>query len=129
MKYLIDTHILIWFLEGNKQLLPKYQAIIANTTNNISVSIVSLWEITIKMSIQKLQLSQTLPNIIKQVKKDGIEIMPIDTSHLLKILSLPFYHNDPFDRLLISQSIAENLILLTDDGKFEAYKSESLVLG
>jgi PIN domain nuclease of toxin-antitoxin system len=121
MKYLIDTHILIWFLEGNTSLSEKARNLITNTDNQIFVSIASLWEVTIKISIGKLKLSKALPEIIIQIEMDGVKILSIENTHLLTLLALPFHHNDPFDRLLIAQSITENVTLITDDHKFDLY--------
>lgn len=121
MKYLIDTHILIWFLEGNVSLSKRAKNIIIDTDNQLFVSIASLWEMTIKMSIGKLKLSKTLPEIIAQMESDGINTLSIEEEHLLTLLALPFHHNDPFDRLLIAQAQTENLVLITDDSKFNSY--------
>jgi PIN domain nuclease of toxin-antitoxin system len=93
------------------------------------VSKVSLWEIAIKASLGKLQMTVPFSDLQKFLLANNFQILDYNFDTLKTVMSLPFYHNDPFDRLLISQSIAENLILLTDDGKFEAYKSEGLVLG
>jgi PIN domain nuclease of toxin-antitoxin system len=102
MRYLIDTLILIWFLEGNPSLSSKTVNILSDPRNQMSVSIASLWEITIKTSIGKLKLSKSLPEIIQQMEKEQVEILQIENPHLLVLLSLPFHHNDPFDRLLIN---------------------------
>jgi len=103
MQLLIDTHILIWFLEGNK-LLPKLRRqIIANPQNDIFVSIASLWEIAIKISIGKLTLAKPLADIIKQITIENIEILLIVPEHTLQVSALPFHHRDPFDRIIIAQ--------------------------
>jgi PIN domain nuclease of toxin-antitoxin system len=129
MRYLIDTHILIWHTEGNRQLKSSFIRELANPQNQIFVSKVSLWEIAIKASLGKLQMTVSFPDLQKFLLANNFQILDYNFDTLKTVMSLPFYHNDPFDRLLISQSIAENLILLTDDSKFEAYKSEGLVLG
>jgi PIN domain nuclease of toxin-antitoxin system len=121
MQLLIDTHILIWFLEGNK-LLPKLRRqIIANPQNDIFVSIASLWEIAIKISIGKLTLAKPLADIIKQITIENIEILSIVPEHTLQVSALPFHHRDPFDRIIIAQSQVENLPIMTDDGEFGNY--------
>jgi len=121
MQLLIDTHILIWFLEGNK-LLPKLRRqIIANPQNDIFVSIASLWEIAIKISIGKLTLAKPLADIIKQITIENIEILSIVPEHTLQVSALPFHHRDPFDRIIIAQSQVENLPTMTDDGEFGNY--------
>ena len=121
MQLLIDTHILIWFLEGNK-LLPKLRRqIIANPQNDIFVSIASLWEIAIKISIGKLTLAKPLADIIKQITIENIEILSIVPEHTLQVSALPFHHRDPFDRIIIAQLQVENLPIMTDDGEFGNY--------
>ena len=121
MQLLIDAHILIWFLEGNK-LLPKLRRqIIANPQNDIFVSIASLWEIAIKISIGKLTLAKPLADIIKQITIENIEILSIVPEHTLQVSALPFHHRDPFDRIIIAQSQVENLPTMTDDGEFGNY--------
>jgi PIN domain nuclease of toxin-antitoxin system len=129
MKYLIDTHILIWHTEGNRQLKASFIRELSNPQNQIFVSKVSLREIAIKASLGKLQMAVQFPDLQKFLIANNFQILDYNFDILKTVMSLPFYHNDPFDRLLISQSITENLILLTDDSKFEAYKAEGLNLG
>ncbi|MGI8494792.1 MAG: type II toxin-antitoxin system VapC family toxin [Pyrinomonadaceae bacterium] len=85
MRLLLDTHILIWFLEGNKSLLKSNRQIIADSDNDIFVSIVPLWEIAIKISIGKLTLAKPLAGAIKQIVIENIEILPISPEHILQI--------------------------------------------
>jgi len=121
MHLLIDTHILIWFLEGNKSLSKSRRQIIANQQNDVSISIASLWEMAIKISLGKLTLAQPLVDVIKQVAVESIEILPISPEHTLQVSTLPFYHRDPFDRLIIAQSQVENLAVITHDANFASY--------
>jgi PIN domain nuclease of toxin-antitoxin system len=92
MQLLIDTHILIWFLEGNKSLSKPRRQIIANPQNDVFVSISSLWEIAIKISISKLTLAKPLADAIKQIAVEDIEILPILPEHTLQVSTLPFHH-------------------------------------
>lgn len=121
MQLLIDTHILLWFLEGNKLLLKSRRQIIVNPNNDIFVSIASLWEIAIKISVGKLTLAKPLADIIKQIAIEDFEILPILPEHTVQISALPFHHRDPFDRMIIAQSKVENLKIMTDDGEFGSY--------
>ena len=121
MQLLIDTHILIWFLEGNKLLSKSRRQIIANLNNDVFVSIASLWEIAIKISVGKLTLANPLADIIKQIAVENIEILPIEPEHTLKVSVLPFHHRDPFDRIIIAQSQVKNLPAMTDDSEFSNY--------
>ena len=121
MQLLIDTHILIWFLEGNNLLLQPRRQIISNSQNEILVSIASVWEIAIKISIGKLTLANPLADVIKQISIEDIEILPISPEHTLQVSTLPFHHRDPFDRIIIAQSQVESLPIMTDDGEFGNY--------
>lgn len=121
MQLLIDTHILIWFLEGNKLLTKSRRQIIANPQNDVLVSTASLWEIAIKISVGKLSLARPLTDVIKQIAIENIEILPIAPEHILQVSVLPFHHRDPFDRMIIVQAQLENLQVLTDDDEFSNY--------
>jgi PIN domain nuclease of toxin-antitoxin system len=121
MRFLLDTHILLWFLEGNKLLAKSCRQIIANPQNDVFVSVASLWEMAIKISLGKLTLVQPLADVIKQIVVEDIIILPILPEHILQILTLPFHHRDPFDRIIIAQSQIENLPVVTDDREFGAY--------
>ena len=121
MQLLIDTHILIWFLEGNKLLPKSRRQIIANPQNDIFVSIASLWELAIKISIGKLTLAKSLADVIKQITAEDIEILQISPDHTLQVSTLPFHHRDPFDRIIIAQSQIENFAVMTEDNDFGGY--------
>lgn len=121
MRLLIDTHILIWFLEGNRSLSNSHQQIITDSQNEVLISIASLWEIAIKISIGKLTLSQPLEDVIKQVNAENIEILPISPEHTLQVSTMPFHHRDPFDRIIIAQCKVENLPIISNDTNFPTY--------
>lgn len=117
--YLIDTHILLWWLSDDKKLSKKISALIADPDNHILVSAVSAWEIAIKKSLDKLKAPDNLKEILK---KNGFELLSITIDHALEIEQLPKIHNDPFDRLLIAQCKVENLIFVTIDKIIPKYK-------
>lgn len=121
MRILIDTHILIWHLEGNAQLSPDRRNIIADAANNILISKVSLWEIAVKLSLGKLQLAKSLKEIISEIEFSTSELLPIENDHILSVASLPFHHKDPFDRLMIAQALTENIPVITSDPDFASY--------
>ena len=102
MNLLLDTHTLIWFLEGDDRLGPTAKDYIENVNNTNFVSIATFWEITIKISINKLQLQIPLQHFKSLLWENGLEILPITIEHTLLVSQLPFYHNDPFDRLLVA---------------------------
>jgi len=127
MRLLLDTHIFIWLIDGNPKLSQTARQAIEDTSNTLYLSIVSLWEITIKTSLGKLELAIPLEQIvINLILPSGIEILPIHLPHLLVLQTLPFHHRDPFDRLLISQAKSETLTLVSEDGMFEQYEVEKL---
>ena len=121
MKYLLDTHTLIWFLEGDKRLSTPAKDIICNNDVDIYVSIVSLWEMAIKISLGKLELSQSLDQIIDKLPQQNITLLPTQTAHVLAVLRLPFEHRDPFDRLLIAQALVENMKFISNEALFLRY--------
>lgn len=119
MSYLLDTHTFIWWIEDNLNLSYQSKQIISNPNNLIFISAVNTWEITIKKSLGKLNVPGNLEEIILQC---GFDILPITIKHTLSIEHLDKYHDDPFDRLLISQAIIENLTIITRDEKIIKYK-------
>ncbi|WPP52962.1 type II toxin-antitoxin system VapC family toxin [Catalinimonas niigatensis] len=121
MKYLLDTNALLWVLENNHLLTKKAKNAIVNDRNDIYVSIVSLWEIAIKLSIRKLELTKTLNEIIEEMSRQFLHVLPISVDAIRKIQMLPFHHRDPFDRIIIAQAQADNLIIITKDQQFDHY--------
>jgi PIN domain nuclease of toxin-antitoxin system len=121
MKLLLDTYILLWYLDNNPKLPGNWKLCIEDRHNSITVSMVSLWEITIKVSLGKLELQDDLTAVENILRQQGITFLPIRTAHLLRLSNLPFHHRDLFDRLIIAQAQAEQLTLVSDDGMFAAY--------
>lgn len=121
MKYLIDTHIFIWFVENSNKLSRAAKSIIEDKDNEIYISIASLWEISIKTAIGKLQIKGTFDSIEDDLKDNAIEILPITFAHTLENNQLPFHHRDPFDRIIVSQAIVENLDFISSDDVFDEY--------
>lgn len=127
MKYLIDTHTFIWFLKGSEDLSEGSRKIIENEKNEIFISIVSLWEISIKVALGKLKMLAPYETLISEVYKANMLIISIDFSHTVVQSKLPFFHKDPFDRLIASQALAENMNLLSNDGVFDSYFTGSKI--
>lgn len=124
MKYLIDTQILIWFQLNDKQLKANIRAILTDTSNQIFVSDVTLYEIAIKQKINKLQeLYANLNDIILVANEDKFQFIPISHTHFLAYDDVPLLsdHKDPFDRLIIATAISENLSIISADEKFKLY--------
>lgn len=121
MKYLIDTHIFIWFVENLPNLSKSLKNTIEDENSEIFISIASLWEISIKTSIGKLQLNRKYEEIFNVLKVNSIEILPITFAHTLENNRLPFHHRDPFDRIIIAQAIVENINFISADAAFDDY--------
>lgn len=122
MRYLVDTNVFLWYSEGDNRLSQSNKAILFNSQNTVWLSIVSLWEITIKVSRGDLLPDYDLGRYFQsRVLDAGFKILPIQTTHLLTLRTLPFHHKDPFDRLIVAQSLAEKLPLLYTDKIFEHY--------
>ncbi len=119
--YLLDTHTLIWFLEGNTNIPEPTRLLLRRPQNQLRISIASFWEMAIKLNTGKLVLPDTLNEIIIKTERLGIETIPINTSHVLQVEMLPLHHRDPFDRLIIAQAIVENLTLISKDDHFNQY--------
>ena len=127
MNLLLDTHILIWLIDGSEKLNKTARHAIEDESNSLYLSIASLWEITIKTSLGKLELGIPLEQITTNfILPSGFKILPIHLSHLLVLKDLPFHHRDPFDRMLISQAISESLTLVSEDRAFGDYTVKTL---
>jgi PIN domain nuclease of toxin-antitoxin system len=122
MRILIDTHILIWFLEGNSELSASHKSLIVGSDNEVFVSIASLWEMAIKVSTGKLTLANPLIDVISGIGKENIDILSITPAHTLQVSTLPFHHRDPFDRILIAQAQVEFLDVISDDSVFSDHE-------
>ena len=124
MEDLIDTHVLLWYLDGNIAL-PEKTADLLDSAKKIVVSTVSLWELTIKASLNKIELSNSLDQIQQELSNNkAFDILNISFVHLNTLSALPHHHRDPFDRLLIAQAISEKLAIVSADGHFNAYPVE-----
>lgn len=122
MKYLLDTHTLLWFLKGDKKLSDKARQLIDSPRNSKFLSIVSLWEIAVKVSLGKLALDKSFERLFpEQLYFNRIEILDITVDSLTKLTTLPFHHRDPFDRLIIAQALVEGLPIIGADAAFDAY--------
>ena len=126
MDLLLDTHTLIWFINGDSNLSKKVKLAIEDINNDKFVSIASIWEIAIKISIDKFRFKKGLKKFLELVEEDGFEILPISFNHALTVSTLEFLHRDPFDRIIVSQCIVEKLILATKDEHISKYKIKTL---
>ncbi|AOX03487.1 twitching motility protein PilT [Moorena producens PAL-8-15-08-1] len=122
MKLLLDTHTFLWFIEGSLNLSDLARNVIEDQGNQRFLSVASLWEISIKVSMNKLQLRMPFTELVKrEVYGNAMELLEIKPEHLDELAKLFFHHKDPFDRLIIAQSLAEGMAVITKDKAFESY--------
>ena len=123
----MDTHTFLWFIEGDARLSQKALEAILELENSRFLSVASLWEIAIKVSIGKLKNHGPFGKLVQtQLIGNDIRLLPIATNHFDTVQRLPFHHRDPFDRLIIAQVMEENLTLLSRDSIFAAYEVQVL---
>ena len=118
---LIDTHALLWYAKGDNRLEPTLRTIIQDSQNQIYASKASLWEITIKVALGKLDVGLSFNEFIDELPRQGFQFLDIDFQDLRILHALPLLHGDPFDRLIIAQAIARSWPVISDDGKFKLY--------
>jgi PIN domain nuclease of toxin-antitoxin system len=124
MRVLLDTHTLIWGLCEPDRLNVKTKELLTNIDNIIFVSIASLWELQIKKSLNKIILPD---NFASQLQEYGYELLNITNEHISKLDTIPMIHRDPFDRMLISQCIYENIPLVTKDTEIIKYNIQTII--
>jgi PIN domain nuclease of toxin-antitoxin system len=121
MRLLLDTHTFLWFIDGTV-LSSRIRQMIEDTANERVLSVASLWEMSIKVSIGKLSLGLPFASLVEtQIEGNLIRLLPIAPTHLDVLAGLPYHHRDPFDRLIIAQAIIENAIILSRDTAFDDY--------
>ena len=121
MQYLIDTHVFLWFVSQSKELSPTAGTLIEDGQNEVFISIASLWEISIKTAIGKLAINGKYETVIDDVNDNSIEILPVNFAHTVEQNRLPFHHRDPFERIIVSQSIIKNMNFVSADAIFDDY--------
>ena len=124
MKFLLDTHALLWYTLGAPQLSRKAESLILNAGNDIYVSPASYWEIAIKISIGKLTVEQPLEKFLDTCEQQyGFQLLAISAAHAVAVseLAFPKNHRDPFDRLLVAQAIVEQMQIIGSDTALDAY--------
>jgi PIN domain nuclease of toxin-antitoxin system len=122
MNLLLDTHAFLWFIANDPRLSSRAQSLIQDPGNRRQISMASLWEIAIKVSLGKLTLAQPFDQFIpRQLQLNQIEVLPIELSHVAAVVAMPFHHRDPFDRLMAAQCQIENIPIISADTAFDAY--------
>ena len=121
MDYLLDTHTALWLFEGNDKLPQNTRDIIFDSENEIYVSIVSAWEIAIKVSLNKLDFDGGSAAFLSAIEANNINLLGVESDYVKMIEKLPFMHKDPFDRLIIATALAEDLTIITIDENIQKY--------
>ncbi len=122
MDYLLDTHVILWIALNDNKLSKKARNIFLNQDNRIYLSLISIWEIAIKCSIGKLELGESVKSFVKKyVEENDIEILRPQLADVVRIEKLPFFHRDPFDRLIITQALENNCNIISRDKTFDQY--------
>ena len=127
MRLLLDTHTFLWFIDGSQNLSEYARRLIEAPSNERLLSIASLWEMSIKISLGRLELPVSFTDLIEHhVQGNDIDLLAIKPEHLDVLKALPFHHRDPFDRLMIAQSVSEQIPVVSRDAAFEAYSIERI---
>ena len=121
MRYLLDTHIVIWAMVGSRKLSDSARLILQDTGNVFYVSSASIWEVSIKHSARPNEIPVTSEQMIRFCRNSGIVELPVSFGHAQRVSLLPLHHNDPFDRMLVAQASEENLLLVSHDHRLPQY--------
>lgn len=127
MKLLLDTHTLLWWRDNPAELSAVSLTALRDSSNTLFLSMVSLWELQIKVGLNKLSVSVSISEMVRQeVEVNGMQLLPIAPDHIYALSSLPHHHRDPFDRLLIAQAQVEGATLVTKDHLIALYSIPTL---
>lgn len=127
MKLLLDSHVFKWWRDEPAKLSPTAFSEISNPNNDVFLSVVTVWELQIKIALNKFSVTGGLENAVKdEQQNNNFQILPVELAHALYLENLPPHHKDPFDRLLISQAIVENMTLVSTDANFGKYQVKLL---
>lgn len=128
MNLLLDTHVALWAITDSPRLNAKARDLIANPANTVWVSVASLWEITIKHSLGRGDMPISGAQAKDWFEQSGYQLLNIEAPHVLGVAELPPLHNDPFDRLLVAQALAEPLRLITHDAQVARYSDTVIAI-
>ena len=122
MRVLLDSNVLYWYLSDRPKLTPRVLTLLDDGSNDLYVSSASLWELSIKVAKGKLTVpGNSIRSFYEQVDRVGITILTVARSHILRVETLPHYHRDPFDRMIVAQALEEDLTILTADSDIPKY--------
>jgi len=127
MNILLDTHAFLWFIDGSPRLSAQARECIEDEGNGKLLSIASLWEIGIKISLGKLTLKQPFEELVpSQMQINGFDLLPVRIEHVTQVISMPFHHRDPFDRMLVAQCMGDQLPIVSRDPAFDSYQIDRI---
>jgi PIN domain nuclease of toxin-antitoxin system len=121
MRLLVDTHLLLWAAASSRRLPPAARRLLEDPANEVQFSAASLWEIVIKAALRKSDFKVDVGQLRPALAEMGFSELPVTGAHAERLASLPPIHKDPFDRMLVAQSFAEPLVLLTNDEVLAGY--------
>ncbi len=124
MRLLWDTHTFLWFIAGSEELGQKAKSVIEVPSNEHFISIVSLWEISIKNALGKLPIQGGYQTVMDDITDNGVQILAINFAHTVQQNKLPLHQRDPFDRMIVSQALVEQMNIISKDEVFEVYLKE-----
>ena len=127
MKYLLDTHVVLWFAEHSKKLSDAAYSAVQDEDAEIFVSIASAWEVAVKISIGKLDLDGGLPEFFRMIDSNNFFLLSVQRVYLLQMINLPEHHRDPFDRMIIATAVMEDMTLITIDENIHRYNEPTLL--
>lgn len=121
MRLLVDTHLLLWAAASSSRLPREARALIEDSANEVYYSAASIWEIAIKSALRRKDFRVDVPALLAALPRMGFVELPVTGAHAARVARLANIHRDPFDRLLVAQSVAEPLTLLTNDALLARY--------
>jgi PIN domain nuclease of toxin-antitoxin system len=127
VRLLLDTHSFLWFIGGDRQLSKKARDLISDVDNEVLLSLASIWEIAIKVSVGGMTLIKPLEEFFtEQLAENDIDVLPIALDEVFLVATLPLHHRDPFDRLIIAQGMVGDLAVVTKDPAFSHYSVKTI---
>ena len=127
MRVLLDTHTFLWFQTDSRDLSVRAKSLIEDADNEVLLSVASVWEMAIKISLRKLELDVTLEDfVLPELSDNAFDLLPIEVPHLARVAAMPFHHRDPFDRLLAAQCLTLNVPIVSRGGAFDEYRVERI---
>jgi len=126
MRYLLDTHTVLWAFNNEEKLSKTAVRAILDPVNEKYVSIASSWELAIKINLGKLAFDGGIAHFFAAINESGFQLLPIKETHVKLLETLPLFHRDPFDRMLVASAMAESMSLITADDNIRYYNVSTL---